>query len=493
MNGKIAGIVACSVLIVGLTGALLVLKNEDKNSVLDSDVESSAVDVDTDDEHDDEKLLIDTTSTNIDNIVVTNKYGEYTFYKPTSGKESWKIKELDGINLTSNLLSGLAENVAQFETYKTVEENASDLAKYGLDEPEGQFTVTFRNGETCTFLVGNTSTKERYRYICESGKNDVYMILESRVSYFIEPKENFISTTLIATPDTSDEPEYGKMVVKRKDLDYTLEFENDPYDREDMVSAQVMTEPIFAYLNVSVSTDVTHGLWGLTASSAVQIFPTDEDFKKYGLDKPSTTVTLKGDGYDYKLLIGNSIMTKDDEGNDTTEIGSYYCYLTGVDGVDCIYEISAANLPWATVEPGDLVTNMMTTNNIMDVSQIKVKSDDVDVTFDIKSDGEKVIDSVKLNDKDVVVSDFQDLYRYLLTCPTGEVYFDEPNGESTMTIDIVCSDGTTDKIEFFKDSSRRLVVKLNGRTSFRIQSKWVDQFVKNIENLENGKSIVSTY
>lgn len=493
MNGKIQGIIVCGVIIACLGGTLVFLQTTGKDSSSKAEETSSAA-VNTSSE-DESVLLIDSSSDNISKVEVENSYGSYTMVKPASGKSAWNIEELSGINQSSRLKSGMAENIAQFEAYKTVEEGASDMSKYGLDEPEGQFTVTFADDTQRTFYVGDVSTKDRYRYLCEKDGSDVYMMLNSKISYFIEPVENFVDTVLIDNPGDSDMPDYGKLTVKRSDLDYDMVFEQVDEEKaiDNMISAQVMTEPIYSYLNITVSADTTHGMWGLTAQSAVKTFPDEDDFKEYGLDKPLAEVIFTGEDYDYDLKIGNSIFAKNDDGEETTEIGSYYCYITGVDGADCIWEISADDLPWATVLPGDVITSLMTTNNIMDVSEVKVKTADKDIVYKLDSDGESTINSVKMNGEDVDVSLFQDFYKYLLTCPTGEIYFEEPEGESYMTIEINCASGHTDKLEFYYDSSRRSIVALNGRPSFRIQSKWSDTFISNIDKLTNGEKIVDVY
>lgn len=489
MNGKIQGIIICVVVLACLGGVLVFLQKtgkENSSSVTDS---SSSV-INSDSEKKATKL-IDSSSDKISKITIENKYGTFNMVKPASGKLVWLIEELEGVNQSTDLESGMAENVAQFESYKTVEENAEDLSKFGLDKPTGKFTVTFSDETHKTFLIGDVSTQTRYTYVCEEGSNTVYMMLNSKVSYFIEPKENFVNTSLIA--NAADDLEYGKLTITRSDLDYDMIFEKDPYDKEGMVSAQVMTEPIFSYLNVSGSSATTHGLWGLSAEKAVMIFPKEKDFMEYGLDKPLAVVTLKGKEYDYTLLIGNGIKVKTADDEETSEIGSYYCYLKGVDGAYCIWEISASKLPWATVTPNDVITSLMTTNNIIDVSKVVIKSDEKDITYVIDSDGKNNINSVTMNGKDLDVQQFKGLYQYLLTCPTNEIHFNEPTGKNYMTIEIICADGHSDKMEFYTDSSRRSVVVLNGRPSFRIQSKWVDQLFKNIDNVENGKEAVSNY
>lgn len=490
MNGKIQGIIVCGVVVACLGGTLAFLNATGGGSESESDSSSQTV---NDTSEDTSVLLIDSTADDIESISAVNQYGGFTMVRPSSGKTVWNIEELNGINQSSTLQSGMAEDIAQLEAYKTVEEDASDLEKYGLTEPQGEFTVTFSDDTERTFCIGNESTQSRYLYFCEKGDNDVYMVLNSRLSYFIEPKENFVDTSLIESMDDSDETNYGTLAIRRSDLDYEMIFEMDPYDNENMVSMQVMTEPIFAYLNGTVSYSTTHGMYGLSAESAQVVFPDEEDFETYGLDEPLAEVTFTGDDYDYTLTIGDPIYQQNDSGEDTDEVASYYCYLTGVDGADCIWVISADSLPWATVLPEDVITSLMTSNNIMDVSDVVVTADEEEVTYVIDSNGEDTINSVTMNGEEVEVELFQDLYEYLITCPTSEIYSDEPEGENYLTIEINCKDGHSDVMEFYTDSSRRSIVVLNGRPSFRVQTNWTDRFLENMESVQNGDAVVDTY
>ena len=78
-------------------------------------------------------------------------------------------------------------------------------------------------------------------------------------------------------------------------------------------------------------------------------------------------------------------------------------------------------------------------------------------------------------------------------CPTNEIYFTDPEGESYLTVTFDRKDGKKDVMEIYKDSSRRSVVKLNGETSFRIQSTWVDTFVANMDRLLKGEAVDDNY
>lgn len=80
------------------------------------------------------------------------------------------------------------------------------------------------------------------------------------------------------SPAEDSYPNVEEISISRTDLDYDIVLDYDESaDNEDEKSGTLathyMTEPIFAYLDVEKSQDATHGLFGLTAQSAVSANP----------------------------------------------------------------------------------------------------------------------------------------------------------------------------------------------------------------------------
>ena len=488
MNKKIQGIIIGGVVVAALGGTLafLELTGGVKDSSSAEDTSSAVV---ASEAEPDPVPIITTEEDNIISVAVQNETGGYTLERPESGKTALNIKELTGLNQSTVMKQGIIKDLAKLEAYKLVEENASDLGKYGLAEPNTVFKINFKDGTSRTFKVGDKATKNRYRYVCEEGRSEVYMILESVLSDMIERKEDFVMTSLIPASTATEDTPYGRLTVNRKDLDYEMAFEDLQDDSKALISSQVMVEPIYAHLNIQLSSKVTHGLWGLAAARCEKIFPDENDMKTYGLDDPFAVVYYKNETEEYTLKIGKEIHSTDSNGEDLDEIAAYYCYVEGVSGADCIWQIDAANLPWATYTAGDVIS-LMTTNKIFDINEVKVtyKGEVSDYTLDGSEEETKVY-WVKKNGQDVDVSKFQDLYKYILYFPTKDIYFDEIKGDPFLTIDISRKDGGGDKVEFFEDTSRRVLVKVNGRPSYRLESRWTDVFVENMERLDRGEEL----
>ena len=151
----------------------------------------------------------------------------------------------------------------------------------------------------------------------------------------------------------------------------------------------------------------------------------------------------------------------------------------------------------------DVISNLITSNYLVDLANMSVTIDGKETLFDMTTNGGSNdkdengkaadITSVKADGKELDIYQYKSLYQFIMSCPTNEIWFEEPSGEPAVIIKQVRKDGGEDVIELYKDTSRRYLVKLNGKTSYRIQSTWVDSLKTNVENLKNGKNIDDNY
>ena len=498
MNEKLKGIIIGSVALAALGGTFAVLKLTAPETPADGGEGSS---ISESSEQPGETVdLIDTQLEKISTIHVKNEFGEYTFTGPSeSGKEASGIAELKGLSINSSKVNDIGTDTAEFQAHRIAEKGATDLAKYGLAEPQAEFDIVFSDGTERDFFVGSKTPEDSYYYVYEKGSTDVYTVNQTLIRNFLEPVAHFVDKTILGS-QTEDTPDFGKLSIHRKDLEYDLVFEQDKgmfaKSSSNMASAQVMTSPIFAYLDGTNSTDLLYKLYGLTAMEVVKIHPDEADLKEYGLDDPVCVVQFSGEGYDYTLNIGGDFHEENEQGQKQTAAAAYYCTFKGDDRRDCIYKVDASALPYMTVLPSDVISSLMTWNMVTDVKDVAFSGSCNDV-FEITVTGEDKdaeVEKVVCGGKELDVGTFKNLYQFILTCPTKDgIWFEDPSGEPYLTISINCLDGHSDVIELYKDTERRSIVKLNGRTSYRMQSKWADRLLKNIEAVKNGGTVEQDY
>ena len=502
MNGKVQGTIICGVIAASLAGVLVFLNATDKEGKKDES--SSAADTASSAGEMEHYYVLDRDSAEILSVTAENEAGGFTLDKPASGKSSWTIEEITTVNQNKTLIEDVIDKCGSLEASKIAEENAEDISKYGLDSPRAAFTVSYSDGSSKKVLVGDIAPDTKYSYIKTEDSPTVYMMLNIRLSDMLKGAKDYADLMLIAKPATDSEwPEYGKETITRSDWDYQVVFENDPKEIEGMLSSQVISEPIFAYLNITGSSAVTHGMWGLSAGSCEAVAPSEEQLKEYGIDAPKCTVKLKGEDYDYTLKIGNEAYDPDVPEGDTPQLLGYYCTLDGVTGCNAVYVIPQASLPWVDFKIEDVISNLMTSNYLVDLAQMSVEIDGKETVYEMTTNGGSQdtdengkaadVTAVSVNGKDIDVYEYKSLYQYIMTCPTNELCFDDPEGDPQVIIKQTRKDGGEDVIEIYKDTARRYIVKLNGRTSFRIQSTWVDSLKTNMESLEKGGKVSENY
>ncbi|MFT3950497.1 MAG: DUF4340 domain-containing protein [Oscillospiraceae bacterium] len=501
MNGKIKSLIVSGVFILALGIMLVVLKLNGLDTT-DTDSSSTSAAVTT---ADTSVSIISTDSANIKQITVKNTNADYTLVQSgtdsSTGDPTFSLKELKDVNQSDTLTGAMANIASTLKATNIAEKDAQDLSKYGFDKPRSTFTVTFGDSTPArTFLIGNDSPVNNTVYLNEQGSKTVYIASAASLSYFTDTLASFAALALVEAPANDAYPTYVKETIVRKDLDYPVIFEQDPTpsstdaDDPSMVSAQVMTSPIFAYLNVTNSTPVTHGIWGLNATSCAAVFPTDKDFAKYGLADPQTKVTLVSGGADYVLKIGNPVYAKDDNGDDTTTVESYYCWIDAK-GCDAIYTVAADDLPWVTFQPSDVITSLMTYNYIYNIKNIVIEDLTASATSTLNFHADKPALTITPDlDGTAVTSDLtKQFYQFLMGSPTTEIYSTEPKNACVYRISINLTAGGGDVLEFYPDTERRTIIKLNGKTSFRIPTTYLTALKANLVNLAQGKEMETTY
>lgn len=511
MNSKIKGIIVGVVVMVCLGATLLVLKLSDPankpDSSSDSDNTSSVAEELLEDENTYPLMELDKNS--VSKVVFENENGEMIIERTekaqgSDGTGKWELISLDGVRQNDTLVNACVNICATLKGRQLVEENASDLAKYGLSEPKAKVTISADNMTDKVFNIGIEIAAGGYYYICEEGKNTVYTVLAANAGYFFEDALYFAGLTLVDTPEEAAWPTIDRLTIKREDIDYDMVFVTVPEDEipVGMSSNQAMIKPVYQFLNITSSASVTHGIWGLSATEAVVLHPTDEDMKKYGLNEPFGKVILDCDTEDYTLSIGSPVYALDDKGEETTTVSGYYCYLNAAD-TDCIYIISAEECVWATVVPGDIIIGMMTNNLFVDLDMITLQTPDKTVSIDVyaqeDSNPDDSIDDhvyeVKIDGRVVETELFQEWYVYWLECPTNETYFTPLTGEEKLylTVTIKLENGKEQVVKFYTSTNRRLIAELDGNVGYIIPTSYADTLMENIQRVVDGNSMITTY
>lgn len=481
-------IIAGVAVIALLSGAFIVLKLTEDND--EGGSESAAETV----------SLWDGSANNIAKVEVKNTRGEYVVTKSAEATDenssaTFTIEQFKDYPLESGYISTIANNFSSLTDARLVEENAADMKKYGLGDNAVKVTVTLDNGTVRSFRLGDESpTSTAECYFCMEGESTVYMVSASDATNYRQSPFFFISKTVLEKPADDSYPVINWLEVERKDLEYgkiRYEHVKEKPDGEGgygSVATMEMTEPVFAFLDITTSTGITDGMFGLTASEIMKLNPSEDELKVAGLGEETfCRVTMNCDnGKTYKLRLSEKIDVDTDEGTKSFFFG----YM---EGVNILYYFAAENAPWVYYTPMEIVSGLVLGTYFYDIGTLRVEGGGKILAFEGSGDSEKY--DATLNGAEIDSEVFRKFYAFLLKTPADDMLMDEPEGELICSVKLTTQKSKTEEtLDFYQiPGTRKVALVHDGKPSFVCRQSYVDRLLSNMELVLNGESIIETW
>lgn len=436
----------------------------------------------------------------IKSVKVKNATDEfYVVQNGVTENGSGIIYTFDGyqeVNMNNALIGTLANNANGLTSDDVVEENCTDLAKFGLENPEITVDIEYETGTKCRMFIGNNAPVGDAKYVMIDGVDTVFTVRISALANYSKTLDEFVETTMLKAPDVY--PTVEKLTISRKDEeDLILEYDKsseDEANRGGTSSTHIMTSPTFAYLTVERATDIITGMFGLSADSIYAVQCTESDIAEAGLKEPFCSVTMEcDDGNDYKLLLSEYF--DDSEGKS--------CYAM-FEGGNVIYVLDAEKAKWVTVQPIDVASRMFVASYVWNITDLSVKCGDKAYDFDITQIKEPEEDenltadnfSVTLNGEDFDSERYRQFYSFLIKA-NGESFAlgeEIPDGEPMAVLEYTDSYmNKTMKFEFYEKSALQAVVVADGESKFDISKSYVETLIENAENLKSDTEFKTTW
>ena len=519
-------IIAAGVLLA-LGAVLLVLlltsPAEEKNTSSGTSSETTPVNdavsdlIGTEEASQDERLVINNKEQqNVLKLEISNETGSFSFDRnsrqvaktaedgtvSTSTEYYWVSPELSGITHNDSTIGAMVRSLAGLSAKDMVEENASDLEKYGLSEPVSTVKITFDDGtenEMC-FGIRNPAASN-YVYFCKKGSSDVMQVsYYSTGSVFYDVKD-FISLMLTESYDANNPQELDYLKIERKDLPEPVEIEYmydiaEEAENEDSVittfNSHRITSPITAELDTTSGQKICYGLYALSAASCEYIDPTEEEIAQTGLSDPFCRISFKYANKARVLLLGDEIRSTDEsESGGLSSVMGYYAMF---EGGKQIYAISSSNAPWYTFQVQDIMSRRPISPYIYTVDTLTVTTPDGEYNFRVEGDsdnhtfycGEQVLDEIK----------FKSFYQHLITSMGEELFFEDAGYEPYIKVHFTYRSEyestygrLEDVIEFYKSDDRKSIVRVNGSVLYKVRQVYTDRLLDNLDALLNGGEI----
>ena len=236
-----------------------------------------------------EKVFASVQSDKIDELRIKSASGDITTLKKSG--EGWQLVDPVKTRADESRVSGIAANLGIVTVKRMVDENASDLKEYGLSDPK--IDVAFK----------------------AAGDKDFTHLLIGEKSPTGDLFAKRGHDTRVFTIFSNEEQSYNASTFDLRDKTL-IKFDRGKVDGIEVIgdgkTVQMVKEggewklvrPLKARTDFALVEEVIGQLQSAQMKSIVATDPTPADLKKYGLDKPSTTIDLHMGSARATLLLG---------------------------------------------------------------------------------------------------------------------------------------------------------------------------------------------
>jgi hypothetical protein len=237
-----------------------------------------------------EKAFAGMQSDAIEEVQIKAAGGETSRATKTEG--GWRLVEPTKAEADPSELSAVTSNLSSLEVQRVVDENPTDLARYGLNPPRVDVGFRVKGGKNFRHVMLGEKTPTG---------SDLYAKLQDGKRVFLV--SSYLENTFNRTP----------FDLRDKSI---LEFDREKADSVEIATGATTLQFARSGSDWKIAKPITaRGDYGaieavVTRLSSGQmqriVEPEPADLKKYGLDKPSVTATVNTGSARAALLLGNT-------------------------------------------------------------------------------------------------------------------------------------------------------------------------------------------
>ncbi len=377
-----------------------------------------------------------------------------------------------------------------------------EIAACGLDAPSLTVTVTYHDDSVHTLTLGHAAFGDQAGYYGRLDDDPTIWLFD--IEYYESAAMNpsdFVAKTLIVAPSPKSDDPVGTARLKtialsgsNREQEVFLRYIKPDDDKSlQMCGKYVLEKPFFRAVDNTIVDSWDTSLTGLYATTVEAVHPTAEQLASYGLDEPHSKATLTFGVYKSTDLNGNLLDNPEwyNEVSYTLSLGKrtednayYYAML---DGIDAVYTVSTAVVPWSEVDYDTVVNKALFLRYITDLSGVNVTVNgdaySLGLTHSTKKDEngkETAVLTATVNKGPIDESEARGLYENLMMVKRVDVAPDDAKatGEPALTIETISLKGEPDiKFSFYPYSDTRYLCENSDGDRFLVKSTDVEELV----------------
>lgn len=368
----------------------------------------------------------------------------------------WTIGGMDKSNVDPSKVSAFVGAVSSIASSRKIEENAADLAQYGLESPSISVTITGIDDNKDTLFIGDKSPTLGEYFIRLNNDTTVYTLYSHKVETLLQPLSyysNFNRFNINIDDISRIKIVKSNETIELKIIDDIDENTNNvwemvsPYQsgaNDDYIDDKILA-PI-GEIALTNPVEIKDGMF--TESSPVitlTVKPYDNTTGKYGEE------------YIEELTVGKS------DGEKT------YVKYKGK-----AFEVPTENVSFASEKSFDIVSKLQALVDISEVKSVTLEYSGKKHKIDVSKDGSKY--SFKLDGKNTDSKTSQTIYQQIISLAADGVYNGEPTGETLLKISYEDKVDTVIEFKTINDLSCALV--RDGKTDFTIRKSKILEFTE---------------
>ncbi len=418
-------------------------------------------------------------------VDVENQHGAYTV--------TWQDGACTVADLPAHLVNGeyvqmLRDEASSVQYTRSVTEDLSGLADYGLDQPEARVDVTYTDGSSLHLLLGAEEPVGGGRYLMEEGGAAVLLMKNNRSIRFTMPVEKYLNYIIIPPENTASELDaLQDIAFSGRALDSPIVLKAVLPERADMqltglsfgAVTHVVVAPGLHEANATTLLEVAEDLLGLISEGVVDYNCTKEELAAYGFDDPYLCIEFDyKNGADAPVEHYRLLVSQWEDG---------YIVTLNDDGV--VYRI--LDLSFLHVEYQDFVLRWFLSPFISDVQAVEVSAFGRDYRFEVEGDARNVAASYEGQPLDS--TRFRAFYNLLVSAACDGAALEEApqlSGEAELAIRYIYRNREKDDdvLALYTAPRRRLYVQVNGVCEFTMRQNFLPVVEEALQALTTGRT-----
>jgi len=221
--------------------------------------------------------LVDLSSDDVEKIVFKTEEETLTFTK--EGEDDWLLTEPIEAKADKSEVDRIADDFSSLEIDRVVEEEPSDLEKFGI--PQKEITLKFKDKEEPVKVMIGMENPLDQKYFAKREDETRVVLISSTHKTLLEKKVFDFREKSIFKFETDD---VKGIKLRSGDIEWEAETQEDDW---------FLKKPVDSLAKKSDITSLLSSLSDLKAKEFVSEEKTDEELEKFMLDAPEHTITLQ--------------------------------------------------------------------------------------------------------------------------------------------------------------------------------------------------------